>query len=74
MLTRSGDEAGPTLGVFTLGTTRKLDGDSTEKPESIIIKWNAIHNVQVQPIVAQATRNRLFPSVRLPIGLADPRT
>ena len=26
-----------------------------------IIKWNAIHNVQVQPTVAQAISNRLFP-------------
>ena len=52
----------PALGLFTLETMRKLGGDSAGKPEcSIIIKWNAIHNVQVQPTVAQATSNRLFP-------------
>ena len=55
------DETCPALGLFTLGTMRKLDGDSAgETCIYYFIKWNAIHNVQVQPTVAQAISKRLF--------------
>jgi len=58
-LTGNCDETCPTLGLFTVETMKKLVVIRRGKPECIIIKWNAIHNVQVQPTVAQAIR--LFP-------------